>query len=336
MKLRLVIALLLLGCLFYFVGAVELLQIFRQIDPVYLTLLLALAVVMVWASCLKWQLFIRASGNEVPILHLMKLYTVGYFFNTFTPSYVGGDLARSFHLGRYLSNQRDALIATFLERFTGLLAMSLLGVVFLVLGSKVTAGLSIAILTVAAGALFLSALCFSKSVAEFFFPIGKQLAQRFVPQKMRAKVDMLIDRVDEGMQHARRNIPLLGKALLLSLFFHCLTVLNTYLAARSIGWQDPDVAGLFVVVPLVLLVSMAPITPAGLGIQEGAFLFLLQRIGGSHAQGLGVGLVLRAKVMLLGIVGGLLWLHVRGQGASPGEANCDDSNVATSNSKSSS
>ena len=101
----------------------------------------------------------------------MKLYTVGYFFNTFTPSYVGGDLARSFHLGKYLSNQSDALIATFLERFTGLLAMSMLGVLFLLLGAQATAGLSLAILTVACGALGLATLCFSKSVASFSFPI---------------------------------------------------------------------------------------------------------------------------------------------------------------------
>lgn len=333
MKLRLLVAAAFLACLFYFVGAVELLQIFRQIDPFYLTLLLLLAFVMVWASCLKWQLFIRASGNDVPILHLMKLYSVGYFFNTFTPSYVGGDLARSFHLGKYLSNQGDALIATFLERFTGLLAMSLLGVTFLLLGTRATAGLSLAILTVAAGALFLSMLCFSKTVAGFSFPLFKRLAVKLFPSKLLPKANMLIDRVDEGMRHARKNVPLLGKALLLSLFFHCLTVLNTYLAARSIGWEDPDIAGLFVVVPLVLLVSMAPITPSGLGIQEGAFLFFLQRIGSTRAQGLGVGLVLRGKIMLLGIVGGLLWLHVRSQGSkqdTDSQANCDDTDVAAS------
>jgi len=58
---------------------------------------------------------------------------------------------------------------------------------------------------------------------------------------------------------------------------------------------------------------MAPLTPSGLGLQEGAFLFLLQRIGASHAQGLGVGLVLRAKVMLVAVIGGVLWLRVRKQ-----------------------
>ena len=69
--------------------------------------------------------------------------------------------------------------------------------------------------------------------------------------------------------------------------------------------------GLFIVVPLVLLVSMVPLTPAGIGIQEGAFLFFLQRIGATEAQGLGVGVVLRAKVMVIAMLGGLLWLYVR-------------------------
>ncbi len=92
---------------------------------------------------------------------------------------------------------------------------------------------------------------------------------------------------------------------------HVLTVINTYTAALAIGWTDANFTGMFVVVPLVLLVSMVPLTPNGLGIQEGAFLFLLKRIGATEAQGLGVGILLRAKVMVLAVVGGILWWYVR-------------------------
>ena len=312
--LRFLIAVLVLFGLFSLVGVTEMLKVFSEVDPFWLVLLLLLAPVMVWASCLKWNLFIKASGNSVPMSHLMKLYTVGYFFNTFTPSYVGGDVARSFHLGKYLSNQRDAFIATFLERFTGLLAMSLLGVIFLSLGASATSGLSIAILSVAFGAFVLGLICFSLRFANFSFGIARW-ACNYLPEKLSGKIVKLIEKVDEGMCHARNNRLLLFKALLLSLFFHCLTVLNTYLGARTVGWDNPDIAGLFVVVPLVLLVSMAPITPSGLGIQEGAFLFFLQRIGGTKAHGLGVGVVLRAKIVLLGLIGGLIWLHVRRLGS---------------------
>jgi len=86
---------------------------------------------------------------------------------------------------------------------------------------------------------------------------------------------------------------------------------SVFKSPSAIGWENPDITGLFVVVPLVLLVGMAPITPNGLGIQEGAFLFFLERIGGSPAESFGVGLVLRAKVMVIALFGGLLLFAVR-------------------------
>jgi glycosyltransferase 2 family protein len=311
-KIRIVIALVLLSALLYFVGVDELVKVWSSIDYWYLTLLLGLAVVLVWASCLKWQLFIRASGNDAPMLHLMKLYTVGYFFNTLAPSVVAGDVARSLHLGKYLSNQRDAFISTFLERFTGLLAMAMLGVGFLLCGVKATTGLSLAIFSLGAGVFFLALISFSSKVAGLAFPLAGVFVDKFLPKKSREKAKKMITQVDQGMYHARSNPRLLIKALLLSLLFHFLTIINTYLAARSIGWTDPNFLELFIVVPLVLIISMAPITPSGLGIQEGAFLFFLQEIGATHAQGLGVGLVLRAKAILLAIVGGFLWMSLKG------------------------
>lgn len=311
MVLRLSLALGILTGLFYFVDLRELFVALLQIDLFYLLLLILLAVIMIWASCLKWRLFLRSCGSDAPMIELMRLYTVGYFFNTFTPSYVGGDLARSYHLGKSIDNQRDALISTFLERFTGFLAMALLGVTFVVLGTEVTAGLTTAILLVGAFAVLLATACFSPRIGALMFQMAGRVLELFGSGAFIQKVSGVLRKMDQGMNAARGNPKLLFHALLLSLFFHCLTVVNTYVAAKAIGWDQPDLSGLFIVVPLVLLVSMAPVTPSGLGIQEGAFLFLLQRIGATQAQGLAVGILLRAKVMLLALFGGLLWVRVR-------------------------
>jgi uncharacterized protein (TIRG00374 family) len=316
MPIRLLVALVVLGALFYFVGIDEFVEVLYQVDLFYLVLLTLLSIVMIWASCLKWQLFIRSAGPSVSMWHLMRLYTVGYFFNTFTPSYVGGDLARSYHLGKYMSSQRDALIATFLERFTGLLAMALLGVLFVLIGAEATVGLSTAILLVGAGALVLAVACFSPHAGEMLFRLADSIIGRLGTHGIVVRLRAALSKLNNGLIAARGNPKLLGKALLLSLFFHCLTVINTYVAARAIGWEDPGIGGLFIVVPLVLLVSMAPITPAGLGIQEGAFLFLLQRVGASEPEALAVGILLRVKVLLLGVLGGLLWVQLKREPAS--------------------
>lgn len=289
------------------VGLDELGEVLGKVELRYVVWLLLLSVVMIWASAAKWQTFIRAMGHEVRIGELMRLYTIGYFFNTFTPASVGGDVVRSVHLGGLVSSQRDALVATFLERFTGLLAMAALGAVSVLFGSGITAGLEAAILLVGAGTVVLALPCFSKRCAVPLFRLAQTAIRRLAPETVRPRCLRILDKLDQGMEAARNDRLLLMKGLLWSFLFHSLTVLNTLLAAWAVGWQDPPVAGLFVVVPLVLLVSMAPITPNGIGLQEGAFVFLLERIGGTRAQGLGTALILRAKVLVIALVGGALW-----------------------------
>ena len=112
----------------------------------------------------------------------------------------------------------------------------------------------------------------------------------------------------------RGNISLFTKAILYSLLFHFLTVINTYVACLAVGWESPNFLGLFVVVPLILLVSILPITPSGVGVQEGAFVFFLKRVGAESSQGLAVALILRAKVLLLAVIGGLLFFKLKKQG----------------------
>ena len=309
--LRILLSIVVLAFLIYFVDLRALADVLLNIRFDYLFLLFLIAVVMIWLSALKWRVFIRASGHEVGILRLMKLYTIGYFFNTFTPSYIGGDIARSYHLGRFLKSQKDAFSATFLERFTGLLAMSILGISFVILGAEVTAGVEYAIFFVAAGALFLTFIFFSRTGCDYFKSFSLCFVDKFAPSGVGCKVKPLIEKVLGAMDSARGDMRLFSKAMALSLAFHVGTVVNTWLAAKAIGWDDPNFMELFIVVPLVLLVGMVPLTPAGIGIQEGAFLFFLMRIGATEAQGLGVGVLLRAKVMVIALIGGLMWFFLR-------------------------
>lgn len=297
--LRLLVSIIILVSLFVFVGIDELLATFLKLRWDYVLLLLFISVVMIWLSCLKWQVFILASGNHVGVGRLMWLYTIGYFFNTFSPSYIGGDIARSYHLGQLLGSQSRAFVTTFLERFTGLVAMSLLGVLFVCIGAPATAGVEWSIVFVAFMSVSLALVCFSEACARPAFGFAEKLC----PERFRS----LLIKVREAMTFARGNVPLFIRAMGLSFLFHISTVVNTYLAAKAVGWEDPSFSGLFVVVPLVLLVGMLPLTPSGLGIQEGAFLFFLERIGGERSHALGVGLVLRAKVVLIALLGALLF-----------------------------
>ncbi|MFN8388982.1 MAG: lysylphosphatidylglycerol synthase transmembrane domain-containing protein [Bdellovibrionota bacterium] len=311
MSLRMVLALALLVGLVYLVGASDVLHVLARIEPQYIVYLLLLSVVLIWVSCVKWRLFIRAWGHDASVLHLMKIYTITYFYNVFAPSFLMGDLARSYHLGKKLENQRDAFVATFLERLTGLLAMVLLGTMFVAVGARATNGVEAAILAAAFLVLVASLVLFSEMAYNFATSIALSLTRLCGLKKITAKLEKLFSEISKAVDTARRNEALFAKAMLWSVFFHFGTVVNTYVAARAIGWENPDFGGLCIIVPLVLLVGIAPITPSGIGIQEGAFMFFLQRIGATRPESLGVGLVLRAKMLVTGFVGYCLWLTLK-------------------------
>ena len=79
------------------------------------------------------------------------------------------------------------------------------------------------------------------------------------------------------------------------------------MVGHAVGWEEIPWGDLFVVVPLILLIGAVPVSPQGLGIQEGAFVFFLSGVGASSGQAMAIALVLRAKSYLLAAVGGLLW-----------------------------
>ncbi len=292
----------LLVLLLYLVGSEELLSALKNLTVEMVIVLLGLSGLLVWVSAIKWRQFLveTAPGTIVPSTwQLSGLYLVGYFVNLLAPSFVGGDAVRSYYAGR-VTGQHAAAAATILERFTGLVAMLALGIVIGWSSSLVSGRIYFALLGISALLAVLS--CFAvhtKSSSTLLrLPWGKRIAGH-------------LERVQAGFNLARANRRLLLKAMALSFLFHSLTVCNTVAAAWAVGWESVPLDELFVVLPIILLLGAIPISPSGLGIQEGAFLYFLQGLGATPGQALAVGLVLRAKSYILAALGGLVFVMLR-------------------------
>ncbi len=308
--LRLAFALLLLLLLFYFVDFKLLVQAFSNLDALVIFYLLVLSVLLIAVSCIKWRLFVRAAGYEVSLTRLMSYYTMAYFFNMFLPSSLGGDVARGVQLGRYLGDQERALAATFIERLTGFFAMTLIGAVFVLAGASSTKGLEVPILFLFGATSIACLPALSRAAGGLLGQVGDALFA-LLPSRFSTPALKLFHRILGSLNFAHNNPALLSRAILLSVAFHMLAVVNTYICAIGVGWDSASFAGLSVAVPLVLIVSAMPITPSSIGVQEGAFVFFLHSVGATHAQALGVALILRAKNILVALAGGLLWVMQR-------------------------
>lgn len=265
----------------------------RAVDILYLALL---SIALVLVSVIKWKLFLQHLGMKASVSRLFRLYLVGYFVNLFMPSSLGGDVVRSLYVEKGVDKTR-AVSATLLERYTGLVAMVAMALIAVWWAPQAT--VEIKFLTVVIGVLVCGLTVMM--VSGTFSGVSKALR---LPEGIVAKVT----RLQEGVRWGLSDRDLLVKAGALSVMFHLLTIVNTAVVAYAVGWESVPWEDLFVVVPLILLVGAVPLSPQGLGIQEGAFVFFLSSVGASSGQAMAVALVLRAKSYLLATCGGLLWL----------------------------
>jgi uncharacterized membrane protein YbhN (UPF0104 family) len=108
----------------------------------------------------------------------------------------------------------------------------------------------------------------------------------------------------------RHRRALLLKSLLFSFAFHFMAAVNVYVACLSIGLA-PSFLDILVITPVILLLNLIPVSPNNLGWWEWCFSILLMDAGASAAEGLAVGLTIRAMTLCMSLVGGLLLTRQR-------------------------
>ena len=270
-----------------------------------LGIIFAISVALVLVSVLKWRLFLERLGISASVSHLFRLYLVGYFVNLIMPSALGGDVVRTLYVGKDVDTVR-AMSATLLERYTGFIAMVVMAFVAVWFAPAVSAEVTTATVMIGFAALVLTVVLLTGRLVWL-----SELLR--VPTNVHSK----LVRMQEGFTWGLSDARLLARAGALSLVFHLLTIVNTAAVAYAVGWEGVPWGDLFVVVPLILLAGAIPLSPQGLGIQEGAFLYFLHAVGATTGQALAVALLLRAKSYVLALCGGVLWLTVSRRSPTP-------------------
>lgn len=299
-SLRAGLAVLIIIWLVSLVSSEELISAVLQISLLDLSVLLMISVLLISVSVIKWSAFLSHLGIRPGFTRLFALYLVGYFVNVFTPSFIGGDIVRSLALGPNV-NRAHAISATVLERYTGIVAMLFMALIACFFSRAVSKEIFIVVVIAVVGCIIATLLI----ACDYLVRIADIL-------RLPARVAQIFKSVHEGLIWGGKDLPLISKAMGWSFVFHLLTVINTAAVGVAVGWVDIPWVGLAVVVPLILIIGAVPISPQGLGIQEGAFVFFLHSVGATTGQALAIAIVLRAKSYLLALLGGAIWLAGRG------------------------
>ncbi len=290
--------------LYFIFSSVDLPAVIELKDKVrfgYLILFLSITFPMIWASSMKWRMFIPASVTPPGIFTLMRFYTISYFINLFFPSSFGGDAARSLKLGKIIENHKKAFVATFFERLTGLFSLLVVGFIGACFGDYQSSEIIYVIVPLFFCVVFaLFALASNKG--NLFL---KKIIAFLPTSKLKNKVLMIFNEpAPSGLLKPKFFI----KAMLWSFFFYFLAILNTYWALKTISVDTISILDLSLVVPLVLLILTIPLTPGAIGVQEGAFFYFLTKLGAAAPEAIAVALLFRIKTLLIALIGWLLTL----------------------------
>lgn len=298
--LRLLISFALIAYLFYKAGLTQIWQTVRGADMLYVALSVALTPVLIWASSWKWQVILRAMGVRLTAAKCFWLYTVGYFFNTVLPTNVGGDVVRAYAVGKSTGRRAEAFSSVFVERFTGLAVLLLTALIAFFLAIRQLWNLWLNI------ALVLSVVGFFAILAVVMSPTLLNFIKRLLPFKPAQKIFEKLLKFQTATLSLRDHKGAFVFALINSVFFYLLAVVNVYVTSLAFS-ADLTFTGAVIVTPIIMVITMLPISIGGIGLAEGAYFFTFERFGIPGAVGLSVALLMRAKALLAGLVGGLYY-----------------------------
>jgi hypothetical protein len=258
---------------------------------------------------IRWHLLLMAQGISLPFVRVMQLTLVGYFFNLALPGAVSGDFVKAFYIGREVEGRRAHSFSSILfDRLCGVSALVLVSCGGLIagygspLGSRLFFALEWLLLISGAGVIAFFAYLFM--VREERDPLLKV----FRRLEKRGKAFGSVVRIYEGIHTYGGKFGSVGISFALSIMIHVLVVLSYLSCARALG-EDIALVGLFIVVPLGLLVTAVPVLPAGVGTGHAAFGYFLLLLGSERGADLFSLFVLFQ--LLQGAVGGLVYLKFR-------------------------
>ena len=276
-------------------------------DPLWMFAAVLCHVPMIMATAQRMRAILKSQGHDVPFGLLNRWNWISRFF-VFFVSTLGMDLARGYYLKRWGVPFSQTVLTLIYDRGIGALAFACFSLpsVFLLIGWP---GAELALLG-------------SFALPVIGFVVWVQINGLFLRQARRfERLEESQPQQSEGalrtlLTHLRQfnalllNARLFTSAMTMGLAIVFTTALSALCAGEAIGLKV-DWGFYLLAVPLPMFLAMLPISVAGLGVREWAFVLLFGGIGVADNQALALSLLTFLTLVPTSVVGGMLFLTDR-------------------------
>jgi len=279
---KLVVSVVLLTIIFSRIDKESLIESIRLIDLKYAPIIVLLLILNYVVGAFRWKsLLVHKNSDRASVPYLINLYFIGAFFNNFMPTTVGGDVYKIYKLGKKINSTVDSFSATFMERFTGIIALVLISVVSLVKllglwGVILFVGF---LLSIIAGFLVLSFLD--------------------------TKFDKL-KKIYNSITLYREYKKVIFWAFITSFLIQLFAIFTQYFVFKALGVTLPLAYSLFIF-PIVTLASFFIPSLNGIGVQDALYMRFFLTVGVAGPVSLSASIIYHLFRLGVSLIGGALY-----------------------------
>jgi len=266
-------------------------------DIYLLALALLVFISTITVSSIRLKLIAEAQGViAITFLESLSLTFIGYFFNNFLPTAIGGDVVKAYYLSKKSVDKISSYTSVFVDRAIGLFTMIIMAVIALVFVQNQIIDKMLRLMIYVVALIFLAAVLFvtNKNIARKFSSVLSLVKP--IKEKLKSAYNAIHAYKDQKMA--------IFQAVIMSIISQLLYFLTIGIVAYSIGSRIPAME-LLLRVPIVCAVSVLP-SINGLGLREGSIVLLFGTvIGKEHA--FAVSILLLLLLLVISLMGGVVY-----------------------------
>ena len=277
----------------------------KSMNPAWILLALAAYAFTQSIAVWRWNRLLRAQHIEVERRRLTESIWVSMFFNNFLPSNIGGDVVRIADTAPAAGSKTLAMTVILVDRVLGLTALVIIAasgaLVATLLGVHIPGARWLWLASGLGAVAAISVIAMPQLVGHALMPV-RALNKPWLTERAQRLEDAVI---------RFRNAPAAVAGAFAGAMVVQITLVAFYLlTAEGLSVPLPIFLGA-VLIPVSLVVQMAPVSINGFGVREAVFAFFFRRFGLPTDAAVALSLVSTGMVMGLSLVGGFFFLKRR-------------------------
>ena len=275
----------------------QIIKVFASTNIPTLLLGVFFFIAAIFIASLRLEFIIEAQGIPVTFNESVSLTFIGYFFNNFLPTSIGGDVVKAYYLSHKThDNKAGAYASVFVDRLIGLVTMIFMAFValFLVQEGVVDNTIKYIVYLITLG-----------SIAAIIFMTNEKLARKFsfllfIVKPLKEKLKKLY-----GVIHKYKyQKTLMWKSFVISFISQILFFASFGVVALSIGSRIP-VKDLLIKMPIISMMSLLP-SINGLGLREGSTVALFGSLMGQD-RAFTISILWLLVLLCVSVIGGIVY-----------------------------